>query len=219
MTIPRPLAIASLALLAAMAPVAAPLAAQDVEIARTLKSWHLGDARVLTVDLTLGDLTVEGSDRHDVEAELVLRCDRVDLERCRERAQRIYLAPRIRGERFDVLLKRTPRGRAHGITATLVLRVPRNLPVEIDLRGGDVLVTGHAASLEVDAAAGDVALRYPQRLVGSVKAAVGVGNVDLWVADAHMQGSGFPRSLHWNGTGTIDLEVDLGTGDVTVTLE
>jgi hypothetical protein len=196
----------------------APLAAQDIEVSTTSQAFLLGDAQKIHLELVVGSLTVQGTDSGTVETELKLLCSRSDLEKCRRRAHRVHVAPRIDKNVFELRLKNTPRGKATGISAELLVRVPHGVPVEIDARGGDVSVSDLRSDLEIDGVAGTINVHFTQRLVRNVKIDVGAGRADLWVDDAHIEGSGFPRGVNWTGSGDYDIEIDLGAGDVDVTL-
>lgn len=213
----RPVLIATLAALAALTTMSA--AAEDVEVRQLEQTFFLGDAGRVHIDLTLGSVAVTGVDGRNVEAEVRLFCVREDLEKCRRRAQQVILAPRVDGRSFDLRLKRTTRGRLRGIRAELEVRIPKETPLEIDVRAGDVSVNHMASHLEVDVGAGDVHVDTAQRLVQWVKIDVGVGAADLWVQDAHIEGTGFPRSLTWRGSGQAKIEIDAGTGDIDVNLK
>ena len=178
-----------------------------------------GDAGLVMLDLSIGDLEIYGSDGRDVEVEVHLFCHRKDIDRCQARSQRIYLEPRMRQGKLDIALKRTPRNRAQGISARMRVRVPRHLPLEADVRGGDVEISGMESALEVDALNSDVEIHHQERLINTVKLDVGVGRGDLWVGQGHIEATGFPRSLTWRGQGQHRIEVDLGSGKIAVRLE
>ncbi len=164
-------------------------------------------------------MTVQGIDSPNVEVETVFECSRENLDKCRARAQRILLQPRIKDGRMNVKLKRTPRGRLHGIKAKMLVRVPQDRILDVNVRGGGVYVAGMRSHVEVDAAAGDVDLLHTQELIGSVKVDVTVGSADLWTGGSRIKGHGFPRTLRWYGSGEATVNVDVGTGDVAVRLE
>ncbi|MEM9595849.1 MAG: DUF4097 family beta strand repeat-containing protein [Acidobacteriota bacterium] len=191
----------------------------DGAIRRIEQSFFAGDAKKIEVDLTVGSLQVEGVRGRNAEVELILTCDRTDSEACKRRANRIQLVPRISGDRLYLKLKRTSRARLQGISADMRLRLPRDLAVEVDLAGGDVVIKNMRSHLEVDSAAGDVDIVFPEKRVASVNLDVGVGSADLWLEDSRVEGRGFPRSVTWRGSGEANLEVDLGAGDITVRLE
>ena len=150
---------------------------------------------------------------------MTIECRREDLEKCRRRAERIRLRPRTKKSTLVVKLKNTPRGRVQGLKARIRLKVPRDLALDVNVRGGGVWVGGMESHVEIDSLAGDVALTHRQELVESLKVDVGAGDADLWLADSRVKGHGFPRTLRWYGSGPARINVDVGTGDVAVRLE
>jgi len=194
-------------------------AAAQVEVRTLHQRYLLGDAAKLDVDLSLGDLTIEASDGESVEVDLRFACVREDLERCRRQAERIRLVPRVRGRIFHVRLAKTPRGRMHGIKAEMRMRIPRRVQLEVDIRAGDVFVTGMQSHLEIDGGVSNVDVIAGRDRTASVKVDVGAGKAELWLGDGRIEGTGFPRSLTWKGSGTSKIEVDLGSGNVRVRLE
>lgn len=189
------------------------------ETVRTLDTRvFAGEVHTLEIDLGVGNITVEGTDSRDVEVEVDLSCGREDAVKCQNRAQRIELVPRRKKGRLKVRLKGTPRGRAGGISAEMRLRIPRRLGLEVDLQAGNIALADIESHIEVDVGAGDVDVSGQQASMSEVKVAVGVGKADLWLGDGRIEGTGFPRTLNWHGNGAAELEIDVGTGDVTVKL-
>lgn len=191
----------------------------QVEVRTIQQRFLLGDAAKVDVDLSLGDLTIEAAGGDRVEVDLRFECVREDLERCRQRAEAIRLVPRVRGRIFHLRLAKTPKGRVQGIKAEMRLRIPSRVGLEVDIRGGDVFVTGMRSDLEIDGVVGNVDIIAGRDRTGSVKVDVGAGTAELWLGDGRIEGTGFPRSLTWKGSGTSKIEVDLGTGNVRVRLE
>ncbi len=191
------------------------------EPVRRIKQSYLPDsARLVHLDLSFGDIAVEGSDGANVEAEVELFCNRDNEMACRNRSDRLRLVARIKGKKLTIKTKGTPRGRLTGIQARMVVRIPKDLAVEIDLRAGNVAVTGMRSSVEIDAPSGDVEIAYPQRTVGKVALDVGIGSANLWLADgSRLKGDGFPRTVDWQSDGSAFINVNVGTGDIEVRLQ
>lgn len=207
-----------LALIVVLALVSPPADAEEVR--RLEQTYFVGDATWLELDQTLGSVRVEGvEDSRSVEVEMIVTCTVDDIERCREKAERLRLAPRVSGDVLAVRLKNTPRGRLFGLDAEMVVRAPRNMALEIDLGGGDVFVEKMISHLEIDSGGGDVDVVFPQDRVKQVKIDVGLGNAELWLRDSKVEGRGFPRSIDWTGSGVAEIEIDLGGGDARVRLE
>jgi hypothetical protein len=194
-------------------------AAAEVEIKTFQQSYLLGTARLLNVDMSFGEIRVEGYDGSEVQVEFRLTCKREDLEKCRRRAERLQLVPRVKGQKLVVRLKRTPRGKIQGIRALLLLRVPNGVALDVDLRSGEVFVEGMRSTVEIDVTFGDADLVARHGEVGQVDVDVVAGRAELWLGDGHLKGSGWPRSIKWRGPGENRLNVDVGTGRARIRLE
>ncbi|HEX9732971.1 MAG TPA: hypothetical protein VGG06_13415 [Thermoanaerobaculia bacterium] len=199
--------------------LAAAPARADVEIHADQQRYVVEDARKIKVDLSFGHLQVEGTDARDVEVEFRLTCSRQDLEKCRRRGERIRVVPRVKGENFVVRLEHTPRGRIQGIRAELKLKVPKDLPLDVDMAGGDVFVTRMLSDVVIAGGAGSIDVIARHERVGAVNVKVVAGKAELWMGDGHMKGGGFPRSIRWQGPGASRIEIDWGTGDARIRLE
>ena len=193
--------------------------ADSVDVRTIERRVFAGEAGLVHVDLSFGGVTVEGVDGRNVEVEVTIQCGREDLEKCRHRAERIRLRPRMKKSTLVVKLKNTPRGRVQGLKARMRLKVPRDLALDVNVRGGGVWVGGMESHVEIDSLAGDVDLTHRQELIEAIKVDVGAGDADLWLKDSRVKGHGFPRTLRWYGSGPARVNIDVGTGDVAVRLE
>ncbi len=194
--------------------------AEWVEVRSLRQELLPGNATQVQVKLAFGDITVEGFDGDRVEIDLALDCDRQDMAVCKKRSDRIQLAPRIRRGDLQVRLARTSRARLRGVKARLKVRIPSQIPLEIDVNNGDVYVTDLASHINVNSGAGDVDVLGRRDHTALVNVDIGFGKADLWLGDGRVQGSGWPRSIDWRGSGDAEINVDVvGTGDVSVRLE
>lgn len=191
----------------------------QVEIFSSENRYFLEEARRIDVNLSFGEVRVEGADGSDVGVELSLTCTRQDLDKCRRRGERIRVVPRIRKGKFVVRLKHTPRGVIQGLRAHVKLTVPHDVPLDVDMVGGDVFVTRIDADVAIAGAGGDVDVVARHETTGNVNVKVVAGKAELWMGDGHMKGAGFPRSIRWQGPGSSRINIDLGTGDARVRLE
>ena len=212
--------LCALITLAVVAAVSATPALAEKVTRRLDQSYFVGSATELEIDLILGSLEVRGSDDgRNVTVELILTCSRDDDAKCQRRANRIVLEPRISGNKLALRLDGTARGQAGGIQAEMIVRSPRDLTLEIDLAGGNVLVEGMRSHVEIDSGGGDVDFVGSQDAVKTFKADVGFGVAHLWLRDSKVEASGFPRSITWRGSGTAEVEIDLGGGNMNARLE
>ncbi len=213
----RPCLLLSAALLTG----ATTAAADWVEVRKLEKEVLLGDSPRVHVNLSVGDLTVEGIDGSRVEVELTLECNRKDVEgACKARADRILLAPRMGRKELKVRLRRTPQARFKGIRARMTVRMPRGVPLEVDVKGGAVYVTGLASHLNINSGTGDVDVLASRDRTNEVKATTGFGNADLWLGDGRIKGTGWPKAINWKGSGDARIDIDVvGSGEISVRLE
>ncbi|MEM7582926.1 MAG: hypothetical protein AAF560_06065 [Acidobacteriota bacterium] len=196
------------------------LAAQ-VEVRTLQQELVLDTANRVHVDLSFGDVTIEGVKRGALaEVELVLECSREDMEACKKRANRVQLAPRTRRGELQIRLKRTSRARLRGIKARLKVRMPRDLPLEVDVNSGKIYLSGLRSHIDVNSGGGDVDILGREKRTRLVNVDLGFGSADLWVGGGRVKGSGWPRSIDWAGSGQAEIHVDvIGQGDVSIRLE
>lgn len=190
-----------------------------VEIYSVDESYLPGAAQRIKIDMAFGDIRIEGHKGSDIEVSFRLTCRRSDLEKCRERARRIRLQPRVKGDRFVVRLQNTPRARIQGIRASMHLKVPRDTPLNVVVRSGDVFVSEVRSSVEIDVLNGHADVVAKRKQTGEVDVDVVAGKAELWLGDGHLKGAGWPRSIRWNGPGQSRLNVDVATGNARIRLE
>lgn len=212
----RPLTLPTLLVAALLA--AAPVRA-DVEIHSDHQRYVVEAAQKIKVDLSFGRLQVEGTDARDVEVDFRLTCTRQDLDKCRRRGERIRVVPRVKGANFVIYLEHTPRGRIQGIKAELTLKIPKGLPLDVDMGGGDVFVTRMLSDVVIAGGGGTIDVIARHERVGDVNVKVVAGKAELWMGDGYMKGGGFPRSIRWQGPGRSRIDIDWGTGDARIRLE
>ncbi|MEM6796205.1 MAG: hypothetical protein AAF725_19685 [Acidobacteriota bacterium] len=183
------------------------------------QTYFAGEATTLDIELVLGSLEVLGTDGRNVEVEIQLFCSREDAAKCEKRAKRIRLRPRLGKRELELSLENTSRARALGVQATMIVRAPRDLEVEVDMAGGDVTIRDIAGNIEIDSGGGSVDLRGEQDRVGAFKADVGFGSGSLQLRDGTIEAAGLPKSIKWQGSGSQSIEIDLGGGEITARLD
>lgn len=213
------LAFLTLATLALSAPLRAASDRADVEIYSDHNQYLLGDARKIEVNLSFGEVQVEGTEGSEIGIEFRLTCSRRDLDKCKQHGQRVRVVPRIKKNKFVVRLEHTPRGKIQGLRGHVKLLLPEDVPLDVDMVGGDVFVRRMLSDVVIAGAGGDVDVVARHEATGKVNVKVVAGKAELWLGDGHMKGAGFPRSIRWQGPGSSRIDIDLGTGDARVRLE
>ncbi len=200
--------------------LAIPAAAEHAAVRTLQQELALNGASQVHAKLSIGDMTIEGTDGPNVEVELTIDCDRVDFEVCKERAKQVRLAPRMKKGVLRVKLKNTPNARLRGIKARMAVRIPRHVPVEIDVTAGTLDVSGMQSHLNVNSGGGDVEISAERARTREVEIDIGLGKGALWLGEEKIKATGWPKALKWQGTGDAMIEVDVvGSGDVVVRLD
>lgn len=200
--------------------LAAPAVAEHAAVRTLNQELALNGASLVHAKLSIGDMIIEGTDGSNVEVELTLDCHRVDFDVCKERADRVRLAPRMKKGELRVRLKNTPKARLRGIKARMVVRVPRHVPVEVDVTAGTLDISGMQSHLNINSGGGNVEIDAERARTQEVEIDIGIGKGTLWLGEEQIKATGWPRALNWKGTGAANIEIDIvGSGDVTVRLE
>lgn len=190
------------------------------EVRRVEQSFFAGNVEKIEIDVTLASLSVvgvEGGTQADVEVSLT--CDRNDNAKCLRRAERIRLAPRLRGKKMALRIKGTSRGQVGGIEAHMKVKIPAQVALEVDIAGGEVVIQGMRHHVEVDSGGGNIDFFAEQDLIGSFNVDVGFGKGTLWLRDSKIEAAGWPRSISWKGPGQAKVEIDLGGGEIKARLD
>jgi hypothetical protein len=204
------------------AALAAGAANAETEVRTIEKHYEIGSGHEVLLDLPVGEVIVEAGRGREVDVEIVISC-RSRSERCREQAEEVYLDESER-EHTLALDVRGLSGRVTSRPSVDVrLRMPEEAAFELDMGVGEVRVTGLRADVEIDVGVGEVTVAVPEKAVGSLRLAVGVGDVELEPERDDQSDSGFlflGNEISWDqGPGKAHLAVDVGVGDVTVRLE
>jgi hypothetical protein len=201
--------------------LALPAAADDHPRVRSL-SGDFATAGIERVELRLppGSVRIEPSLDGRLRVELGVHCS-FDDSRCEERAADLDLESSRHGNTLEV--------RVNGMSGMSSLRfhirgrilVPQGKALEVDIPAGELTVKGVRGDLTVDVGAGEVAITLHEVDVRSVRLGVGIGEASLSVAGRNIDGSGWlGQRVRWGeGTGASRVAVNLGVGELDVTLD
>ena len=209
--------------LALVAVVSSPLLADEV-VRSEAAAWPPQDARRVSIDVPVGEIRVVGTTAGSVDARLRLTCDR-DTSRCREKAERVHLRPRRDGSTLELEVVGMEDGRRSGTSPTphLELRMPAALGLQIELGVGEVDVRGVEGDVEVEVGVGEVRIAIAEAAVADVSLDVGVGEANLLPRPTGTRSSRFlflGNEIDWReGSGSSQVTVEIGVGEVTVKLE
>lgn len=238
---PLAMMAATLAIIALFVALAL-LAARADAATRTLTgTYEPGSARSLELDIPFGDVRIEGTTGASVRVRVEASCEdggECDAflqglrltSRTEERALRVKLGTRDGNDDFDLDWSGQDSGRRHArhrgsgprhLDLTVTVEVPRTLALDLDLGAGELTIEGMRDDVSIDMGAGEITVRMPESAVKSV-------NVDLAVGETVIHQGGRSREytnvlggeVNWDGgKGEAGIDVDLGAGEVEVTLE
>jgi hypothetical protein len=210
----RTLAIVGLALLPA-----AVVAADEV---RTLnRSFDASDLEAVYVDFPIGELKVKGTQSQKLMVELVIECRRErSLDACKDRAADIEMEARERDERVELWIDGFSKWRSRGMQMRMVVLVPENLDVTVDMSIGELELEQLLGSVTVDMGIGEVSLTGSEEMVNRVSLDTGIGESSLTTHRGRSSSAGvFTREISWTeGNGDNDIRIELGIGEISVKL-
>lgn len=192
------------------------------EIVRSFRQQiPVGTADRVVLDFPVGEVLVEGGEGSQVDLDVKIACDR-PTNRCEEAAKKLRLVYDNSGGNVKVEVKDWPKlSGTKGLRVIANVRMPRDLALTADLGVGELQVRGVQGSVQADLGVGEVDINLSKESFGNVSLDTGVGEASLVVAGRRYSSSGLvARELHWNkGTGSSDITVDCGVGEINVRLE
>jgi hypothetical protein len=217
--------------------------------ARTIaESYDAGSARELELNLPFGEVIIEGVDGGPVRVRVEARCDghrncetfveSLRLESTRRGGSlRVSLqGPKDKdGWDFDEWGRhdgdddadrdrrggRRHRGHDGDLDIDVTVQVPRSLALDLNIGAGEVRISGLRRDLSIDMGAGELVVRMAEKAVRAVRVNLAVGAVQIHQGGRTREYArlvGGP--VRWNGgKGPSEIDVNLGAGEVDVTLE
>ena len=145
---------------------------------RTLNSSHtLASGEDLSVDVSVGSVTIEAVDSSQVEVEVRAECKRG--RNCESLLADVEIVPRQSSGQLRVKVERPNQRGNDDLDLEVFVRVPRGTPVELDLGVGSVEIYGIEEDLRVEVGVGEVDLELDERQMSDIKLDVGVGSARL----------------------------------------
>ena len=192
--------------------------------AREIKrSFALEAEQAVRLDLSVGEIRVEGADIETIEAELRIECRWGDDDDCDRLLEKVELEARSTARRLIVEIVSDSSWRKTKLEIEGDFRVPRGATLEVDMGVGELDIEGVIGDLSADLGVGELSIRVPAAAVRSVGLDAGVGEAKLLGAGTFVEGR---RSMlvgsevFWDdGEGEARVRADVGVGEATVYLE
>lgn len=173
------------------------------------------------LEFPVGELRVIPTNGSKVELLIRVKCRGRSEERCEELANELVLRSDDRDGLLHLKLEDYPKWHSRGFSVHAELRMPRQLPLELDMGVGELDIAGLEGELDVDLGVGDADIRTTRSTTGHVMVDTGVGDASIRGADGEAQRSGFIGShASWRaGSGKSTVRLHVGVGDATVRLD
>lgn len=188
---------------------------------RVLNSNHpLSAGDELAIDLTVGSVIVEASGEDQVRMEVRAECKRG--RHCESLLEDVRIVPSQRRGRLKLKVERPGSKDDDELDIKVQVRVPRGIPVELDVGVGKAKIYDLEDDLKVDVGVGNVEVELPEREIADVKLDVGVGSAHLKGGNSgeHERERGFLGStVRWRrGPGQAAVDVHVGVGEISMRL-
>ena len=218
------LGAALLAVLATLAVAVAPAQADDDENVRSeAGAYPARDARLVSVEVPIGELRVIAATGDQIEARLRVTCER-SSRRCREKAAEVHLRPRRTGSTIELEVVGLEGNNRHGSSPTphVDLQLPVGLSLRAEVGVGEVDIRGVTGDVEVETGVGEVRVAMAEAAVREVRLDVGVGEAHLSPRPEGSRSSRFlflGNEVDWrDGTGRASVQIEVGVGEAHVDL-
>ena len=211
-------AVLPLALAAALlSPAASRAVSRDLDA--TVSTAGVASLRLV---LPVGEVEVRGDGGAELRAEFTIHCRRYDS--CAGKIENVHLDSTRHGDRLIFTVRGYPKLlNSDNMQLDGVVHVPAGLPLDIDMKVGELRVNDVGSDVRVDMGVGEVRVNVPADGVGRVHLDSGVGDATLRSPNGRLQARRsmlIGARLDWReGRGEALVDVDLGVGEVTVDLD
>ncbi len=178
----------------------------------------IGDSGRIELRMPNGDVTVTAQAGDQATAKMEILCPS-NSTRCISRARETRLVTQRRGDTIRLGVHKPPGNNASVI---IQVTVPRDRPLSIDMKYGDLTVKDLEDDLDVVMKAGAISIEMPQAAVREVKLGARFGDASLTLGGGSSQGD---RSLlvgakvDWrSGRGPHRVDARVRFGDLRVSL-
>jgi hypothetical protein len=198
------------------------------------------DLQRVVLEAGVGDVEIIPSDGDAVRYEVLLKPRRggffSSMKRAEREVQEAVLESEVVGQSLHLMIESEDEERRFEERWTI--EMPARLAIEMDLGVGDVEIRGleggveieagvgdllidvACGSISVEAGVGDVTVTAPADSYGDVECSAGVGDARIRIRGERISSEGFVgHSAEWTGNGPHEVTVEVGVGDVRVTLD
>ncbi len=173
---------------------------------------------MVILNLPNGEAVVTADDIDFAEAEIEVRCP-ADASRCADRAADLKWITERGNDELSLGLSRNP---GKGANVIVRLRVPRDRPMRIAMKYGELRVRNHADALTARMTAGEIGIDAPAAAVRAVQLRASFGDASLNLPSEYVEGRRpvlVGAKVDWaEGPGVHPIDARVRFGDVQVSL-
>ena len=198
-----------------------PAAVFGGEVREIERSFAVEEQTTIRIDIPVAEVQIVGSSSDSVEAEFTATCHR-DHD-CKEILAELDLESHGSRNTLRIDLVGYPKWGKGRVELEGVIRVPKNMEIEVEVGVGELEIKGLAGDLRVELGVGEINAWLDKTLTRSVTLDAGVGEVELYGAGTRLEGR---RSMlvgsevHWDeGPGDLRAFLEVGVGEISVWME
>ena len=175
----------------------------------------------IRLNFPVGELKVVPGEASQVRFELRVRCRSGSPEHCESMANRLELNSEDRDGVLRLSLDHYPKWHSRGFNVIATLRVPRSLPLEVDMGVGQLGIEGLDGDIEVDLGVGEADIHASRTRASHVSVDAGIGDASIRGGGSNTSRRGFIGShASWSeGSGRSSVRLHVGVGEGTVRLD
>lgn len=198
-----------------------PAAAAGGEIREIGGSFPIEEQNAIRIDMPVAEVEVLGIAGRTVEVEFTATCKRD--HHCKEVLEDLAFESHGSRNTLRVDFVGYPKWGKGRVELEGVIRVPRDMEIEIELGVGELEIKDLAADLRVELGVGEVNAWIDKKHTRSVTLDAGVGEVELYGAGTRIEGR---RSMlvgsevYWDeGQGAARVFLEVGVGEISVWMD
>lgn len=191
------------------------------EPTRTIEqSLPRGEHRHVLAKLRIGTLHVEGTDADQIEVKSLIHCVKKNRAKCEAAARAITLKMTTTVDELVIGMEGVSEGSLRKMVVENFVRMPRDLPVRVNVEFGDADIRGMEGNVEASVTSGDAKVRLDRKSVRAIRLAA-AGKARLYLGADEVKGKGFPRNVvEWkSGEGWAEVKVETVDGSAEAWLE
>ena len=176
-------------------------------------SFNVEDIKELEINNSVGSIEMRISDDDELHVEIEIESEGHGYFRRDIDVDDIDLDVRMRGDKLILTIDE------NDIKADWYIELPAINSVDIDMGVGELDIEIAVSSVNIDLGVGEVNVLAPLASTGDVEISTGVGETSIKGLDSEEHRRSFVSSKsEGRGAGDLSIDVEVGVGEVTVTL-